>query len=226
MPSNRAQSAWLSQKEIPMRALVPSLLVAALVVLGASAVSATPTYEPGNQMLYMRNDATACSGNPFLDVVPGANEVGCGYQGGAPFGELYHAGAPVASTIKNYATSDAVAFTLDATRNITGNNRVVATSQTNRMAVGQIRVDTKIFGSTATGGEITLGTATLTKTVDPTNSAEVDFPFTIDVPDSFDKSKLVSLRATVDIRGFHVLTGYHRLNGISKFDLPILIEKQ
>lgn len=203
------------------------VLTAAAIVVGLIASVAGPaaadhefTYTPTDTKLYMRNDGGGCPGRPFLSVVSMDGEPGCGYVGGLPFGELYHAGAPVGSTVKTYTTDDGVPAFLDATRDVAGNVRVVATAQTNRMAVGQIRVDLTLRALTRAGQSLTLGTHSSEQIVNPTNSAEVDFPFTIALDDALDTTELTQVAVDVDIRGVHVLTGYHRLNGQSWLDLP------
>lgn len=179
-------------------------------------------YTPTTTKFFMRNSATACPGTPFLSTTAGQNEPGCGYQGGAPFGELYHNGAPVGSTIKTYVTEDGIPQYLDPSRILTGNVRVVATATTNRMAAGQVRVDVTLRARTSAGETLTLATSSETKLVDPTNSAETDFGFTMPLTAlaAYDKVALTEITALVDIRGWHILTGYHRLNGQSWFDLP------
>lgn len=192
-----------------------------IVALAGGVANATHTvsHTPTNTKFFMRNDGGAtCPGDPFLSVTPGQAEPGCGYQGGIPAGELYHAGV-LASTIRTYTSRDGVPVVLDAARDATGNVRVVSTSQTNRMAVGQVRVDVTVRGISKSGSEVVLGKASSEKIINPTNSAEIDFPFTINVPDSLDKTQLNELTVDVDIRGWHILSGYHRLNGFSWVDL-------
>jgi hypothetical protein len=176
-------------------------------------------YIPTATRLFMRNSATTCPGTPFLSIEAGAGEPGCGYQGGAPFGELFHAGAPVGSTIRVYTTQDGMPQYLDPTRNATGNVTVVATATTNRMAAGQIRVDVTVRARTEAGQSVVLGTSSSEQLVNPTNSAETNFPFTLNIADSLDKVRLDEVSIDVDIRGWHVLTGYHRLNGQSWLEL-------
>jgi len=219
-----------AQRRLPSKGAIMNLrrlFALGTVALGLIAASGPPAiathefeYIPTTTRFFMRNDSTACPGTPFLSQTSAASEPGCGFQGGAPFGELYHNGAPVASTIKTYTTrSDdepaSVPVYLDATKSITGNVTVVATAQTNRMAVGQVRVDTTVRAKTSTGQIVTFGTNSTTKIVDPTNSAQTDFPFTFDPADNLDKVRLDEVTVVVDIRGWHVLTGYHRLNGQS-----------
>lgn len=203
------------------------VFVAATLAVGLSA-SLVPyaganhqfEYIPQTTKLFMRNSSTACPGTPFLSIEAGSGEPGCGYQGGAPFGELYHAGAPVASTIKAYTTQDGMPQYLDPSRNLVGSLRIVATATTNRMAVGQIRVDLTFRGVRDTGATVILGSSSTEKIVDPTTSAQTDFPFTVDLANSLDKALFTEITVDVDIRGWHVLTGYHRLNGESWLDLP------
>jgi len=180
------------------------------------------TYEPTTTKFFMRNEGTTCPGDPFLSTTAGSAEPGCGYQGGAPFGELYHNGAPVASTLKTYITRDGTPQYLDPSREVRGNVRVVATATTERRAVGQIQVDVTLRARTQGGQTVTLGTHSSEVIVNPTSPGEVDFPFTMDLGThaGLDKVALSELTIVVDIRGWHVLTGYQRLNGESWFDLP------
>jgi hypothetical protein len=205
----------------PYKQIVIAALVMGAIGLAVVPANATHTsqYVPTNTKFYMRNSATTCPGTTFLSVTPGVAEPGCGYQGGAPFGELYHAGAPVGSTIRTYTTSDGVPVYLDALRSTTGNVHVVSTATTNRMAAGQVRVDVTVRATKQGGGQIVLGTSTSEQIVNPTNSAEMDFPFTLNVADTADRTQLTAISVDVDIRGFHVLSGYHRLNGQSWLDL-------
>ena len=208
------------------RALLAALATGLIgSVAGTAGATHTYTYEPTTTKLFMRNDGTAptpCPGDPFLSTTAGTAEPGCGYQGGAPFGELYHNGAPVASTLKTYITRDGTPQYLDPSRNVSGNIRVVATATTERRAVGQIRVDLTLRARTQGGQTETLGTHSSEVIVNPTSPGEVDFPFTMDLGahTALDKVALSELTMVVDIRGWHVLTGYQRLNGESWFDLP------
>jgi hypothetical protein len=209
------------------RALVIGALAVGLVgvVGGQASADHEYIYTPTTTRYFMSNDSAGCPGTPFLSTTAGSGEVGCGFQGGAPFGELYHAGGPVASTIKTYATQngDGTPTYLDPTRDATGNVTVVATATTNRMAAGQIRVDVTLRARNEAGQSIVLGTHTSEQLVNPTNSAEVNFPFTMNTNDALDKVRLNEVSIDVDIRGWHVLTGYHRLNGQSYVDLPAYI---
>lgn len=209
----------------PRRALVIGALAIGLVGLagGQALADHEYIYTPTTTRFFMRNDGATCPGTTFLSVTAGSGEVGCGYQGGAPFGELYHAGGPVATTIRTYKTQDGTPAYLDPTRDASGNVTVVATATTNRMAAGQIRVDVTLYARTQAGQNVVLGTHTSETIVNPTNSAEVNFPFTMNMNDALDKVRLDEVSIDVDIRGWHVLTGYHRLSGQSYLDLPAYI---
>lgn len=202
-----------------MRRLLLLLTAALLSVAATGSGQAGSVLVPSEVKLFPRNDGNGCPGDPFLAVTPGTGEPGCGYVAGAPFRELTHAGAPVTSNLRSYQMRGSFTQALDATRDVTGGNRVVATSQTGRRAVGQIRVDVTLIGLQGRT-ELVLGSDSTETVVNPTNSAEVDLPFRIDVPDELDTTQLTGLRLEVDIRGWHVLTGYHRLNGQSSFTLP------
>lgn len=191
--------------------------VLALLLAPTSLLAAEPQQE--TQRFFMRNGGTGCPGAPFLSPQPGAGEPGCGYLGGAPLGELYHAGVWESSTIKTYVGNEGLPLELDATRDLTGNVRVVSSATSNRMAVGQVRVDVTVRGRFG-NQTVALGTDSETVVINPTNSAEVDFPFTVDLPDERHGQNVTELSIDVDIRGVHVLTGYHRLNGQSWLDLP------
>lgn len=206
-----------------LAALATGLLASSAGIAGATHQF---TYEPTTTRFFMRNDGgTTCPGDPYLSTTAGANEPGCGYQGGAPVAELHYNGAPIAYTPKTYITRDGTPQYLDPSRDVSGNVRVVSTATTNRMAAGQIQVDVTLRARTQAGQNIVLGTHSSEVIVNPTNSAEVDFPFTIDLAThaGLDKVALSELTTVVDIRGWHVLSGYHRLNGASWFDLPAYI---
>jgi opacity protein-like surface antigen len=193
------------------------VLAAVVAALPASAADVATTTR-----LYMSNDSTACPGSPYLGLTAGSGEPRCGFQGGAPFGELYHNGGPVADTRNTFATrEDFPAQLLDAARDITGNVRVYSWSQTNRAAVGQVRVDVTLTGTNAAGESVPLGTSSSTQTITPANSAMLSFPFTMPVADTLDRTSLTAVTALVDIRGAHVFSGYHQLNGESFADLPV-----
>lgn len=200
-----------------LTAILPLLLVP------SSLLAAEPQQE--TQRFFMRNGGTACPGQPFLSPAAGDGEPGCGYVGGAPFGELYHAGVWGSSTVKSYAGTQGLPLELDTSRDLTGNVRVVSSATSNRMAVGQIRVDVTVRGRFG-DQTVELGTDSRTVTINPTNSAAVDFPFTVDLPDERDGQSVTQLRIDVDIRGVHVLSGYHRLNGQSWLDLPHRVHEE
>lgn len=197
----------------------------ALLALVATAGAHVQAAETATTRLYMRNDGgSTCPGTTYLADQPGANEPGCGYQGGAPLRELARNGAPVSAPPITYATIDdeeRPPLTLDADGDMTGNVRVVATSQTQRNAVGQVRVDVTVRVTDEEGNTTTIGTSSSTKTITP-GTPELDFPFTLAVADSLDNTKLTGVTAEVDIRGWHVLTGYHRLNGTSYLNVPFV----
>lgn len=191
-----------------------ALLLAFTALGGASASTFT-------QRLYLRNDGGAgCPGYPYLSIAAGADEPGCGYQAGAPLGEVYGL-TGTASNVRVYDTIGGITpKMLDALRPATGNIRVFSWVQTNRMGAGTVRVDVTLTARKADSSAITLGSASQQRTVDPTNSAEMDFPFSIPIPDDLDNTELTDTAIQVDIRGLHVGTGYHRLNGQSWLDVP------
>ncbi len=206
----------------PVRRSLVAAVTAGLVGLAGAPAGATHefTYTPTNTKFFMRNEATACPGDPFLSLEAGTADAGCGFVGGAPIGELASNGVTTLGTgVRTYTSRDGVPVYLDALRNATGNVRVVGGAQTNRMAVGQIRVDVTVRAKNQAGAEIVLGTHSAEQIVNPTNSAQTDFPFTLDIADSFDKVRLNEITVEVNIRGLHVLTGYHRLNDASWVDL-------
>lgn len=205
-----------------MRRLVVLSVVALATLSAAVGSAAEPT--PGETELFLRNGGQTCPGDPFLATQPGSGEPGCGYIYGIPIRELTASGAPISSSPKTYLTRSVPVQVVDAGRDITGVNRVVSTAQTERRAVGQIRVDVTLTGFEGST-PVDLGTHSSTQIVNPTNSAEVDFPFTIDVPAAAHGRRLTKVEATVDVRGWHVLTGYHRLNGQSRFTLPVLVDE-
>lgn len=202
------------------------VLLALLVGVSGIAIpqaGATHEYEyiPTTTRLFMRNSGGAtCPGVTFLALEAGSGEPGCGFQGGAPVGELYRAGVTnLGNGIRTYTTQEVPPQYLDPTRNATGNVTVVATATTQRMAVGNIRVDVTLQAKNAAGQTLTLGSFTSEQLVNPTNSAENNFPFTINIADNLDKVRLDEITTIVEIRGWHILTGYHRLNGQSWTEL-------
>ena len=204
------------------RSSLAALLLAVAALVSALPASAATT--PTTTRLFMRADGDACPGEKYLGLKAGANEPRCGYQAGAPFREASLAGAPVAADATDFTTRSPFAATLDAARDVTGNVRVYSWSQTQRAAVGELRVDVAVVGVTLSGQTVTLGTASSKQTINPTNSAMVSFPFTIPVDDALAGTQLKSVTTTVDIRGAHLFSGYHQLNGESFVDLPTLVE--
>ena len=207
------------------RALIVATLAVGLlgVVGGEAGATHEYIYTPTTTRFFMRNDAPGCPGTPFLSITAGSGEQSCGYVGGLPYGELSHTGAPVGSTVITYTARDGVPTYLDPTRDATGNVTVVATAQTSRMAVGQIIVVVTLKAKSDTGQTIVLGSHSSEALVNPTNSAETSFPFTMEMNDAFDKVRLDQVTVDVDIRGWHVLTGFHRLDGQSYLDLPAYV---
>lgn len=209
-----------------MRSTVVQRLVAvaALALLPVPFASAAG---PVTERLFLRADGTTCPGATYLSTTAGTGEVGCGYQGGAPFGELAANGAPVSAPPTVFATrepeedQEPVVRVVDASRDLKGVNTIVGTSQTQRNAVGQVRVDVVVSGTKADGTAVELGRDSDTVLVDPRNSAETKIPFEAPLADSVEGAELTGVTVTVQIRGLHVLTGYHRLNGLSFLDLPL-----
>lgn len=197
------------------------LLLVALAGLGFD----SSNYQPSETTYYLRGDGSGCPPDRWLGTSAGSGEPACGYVGGAPAGELHHAGL-VADTVNHFSTRSAPNARLDASRDITGRNRIAATADTNRNAVGQVRVDVTVYAAFQGGGTAVLGTHSRTIDWVPGQTAgEVDFPFTVDVPGEHDGKVITQLNLDVDIRGWHVLTGYHRLNGQSRFTLPTWVPK-
>ena len=201
-----------------MRRAVAVAAVALLLALTALGGASAGTF---SQRLYLRNDGGAgCPGFPYLALAAGEDEPGCGYQAGAPLGEVYGL-TGTASNVRVYDTIGGVApKVLDALRSATGNIRVFSWVQTNRMGAGTVRVDVTLTARKADSSTVTLGSSSQQRTVDPTNSAEMDFPFSIPIADDLDHTEMSDIAIQVDIRGLHVGTGYHRLNGQSWLDVP------
>ena len=207
-----------------MRQRPAAILVLLLTTLAGLAFDSS-AYLPSEKTFYLRGDGSACPPDRWLGTAAGSGEPACGYAGGAPAGELHHAGV-VADTVNHFSTRTAPNLRLDANRDIVGTNRIAATAQTNRNAVGRVRVDVTVHGSFQGGGSGVLGTHSGTVDWIPgQTSGEVDFPFTVDVPDEHDGRVITQLHIDVDIRGWHVLTGYHRLDGQSRFTLPTWVPK-
>ena len=196
-------------------AVAAATLLLALTALGGASAS---TF---TQRLYLRNDGGAsCPGFPYLSIAAGADEPGCGYQAGAPLGEVYGL-TGTASNVRVYDTLNGITpKVLDALRPASGNIRVFSWVQTGRIGAGTIRVDVTLTARRADSSAVTLGTSSQQRTVDPTNSAEIDIPFSIAIPDDLDKTEMANIALQVDIRGVHVGTGYQRLNGQSWLDVP------
>ena len=205
--------------------LIPAATAIAMVVGLAAPATADHEYiyTPTTTRFFHRNSATVCPGAPHLATTAGTGEPNCGYQAGAPFGELYHTGAPITSTIITYAGG--TLQYLDPGRSVAGVIQINSTQTSNRMGAGWVQVDLTLRALMASGQEVTLGTSSETKLLDPTNSAETDFLFSMPLSAfaSLDKQPVTRLTMLVDIRGWHILTGFHALNGSSWLDLPAYI---
>ena len=201
-----------------MRPRILFSIILALVAVFGSAIPATAAAT--TTRLYMSNDGTGCPGRPYLSLVARSSDLRCGFEAGAPFGELYHAGLPLPDTRKAFSSRPGLPSQLiDAMRHITGNVRVTGASQSDP-SVGQVRVDVKVYGTKTNGEIIVLGSSSSTQTL--TGQTTLNFPLTIEIDDAMNRTQINDVTSLVDIRGVHVFNGYHQLNGASYINLPTL----
>lgn len=195
-------------------------LVMVLSMLGG-AVASAENYN-AQRMLFLRNDGADCGANarPHLANAPGTNDLGCGYIGGGPFGEVFTTAG--VSSAKVYATQSPLNLQVDAARNITGRMTITPYVQgpaPTGSGVGQIIVDLTATAVTDKGEALTLGTQRLTATANPaTSRQELDFSMPVDA--ATDGATMREFALTVNIRGIHAAHGFHQLNGHSFVRLP------
>lgn len=204
----------------PARVLL-AFTALALVLTGTALAETAP--DDTARTFYLRNDGTDCGANshPFLDVAPGTKDLGCGYIGGGPFGEVFH--SLDVDTSKVYVTETPVSLRLDALRNVDGKITVtpyVKAPGNAGSGVGQVVVDVSAAALTATNEQVALGAKTTTVTATPVASRQA-VPFSLDVPDTLDGTDITELYLTVNVRGVHAAHGFTELNGSSLISVPI-----
>lgn len=201
----------------PKRAIL--LFVALALSLSGTAMA---TEGATARTFYLRNDGANCGtgAHPFLADAPGTKDLGCGYIGGGPFGEVFHNLG--VGTAKVYATETPVSLKLDALRNVDGKITVTPYAKGPGDAgsgVGQIVVEVSAAALTAAGQQVELGAATSTVTATPLASRQA-VPFSLDVADALDGTDITELYLTVNIRGVHAAHGFNELNGSSLVNVP------
>lgn len=162
--------------------------------------------------LYMRRTQCASgSDDANLSVVqPGGNQQSsCAFIFQAANEALILAGDPGLSVTY---PSENFAFTLDASRPITGTISLNG-------GFGQGTTEVKVSGLTATGQEVVLGTDTETYTV---TGAATNVSWSVQPPTSEDKKDFASLSLNVRVRGVNALHGAidHR-NGASNLVIGV-----
>lgn len=202
----------------PQRLLLASAALALSVSGTALAAEDTTT----QRTFYLRNDGANCGtgAHPFLADAPGTKDLGCGYIGGGPFGEVFKQLG--VDTSKVYATESAMTLTVDALRNLAG--KITVTPYLNATAgagsgVGHVTVDVNAAALTATNEQVDLGSQSTTVLSTPVASRQV-VPIDIDVPDALNGTNITELYLSVNIRGLHAAHGFNELNGSSLVTVP------
>ena len=207
-----------------MRLGTPQRLLLAITALALSVTGTALAAEDTatQRTFYLRNDGADCgaASRPFLADAPGTKDLGCGYIGGLPFGEIF-AEAGV-DTAKVYATDTPLTLKLDALRNVGG--KITVTPYASNSAgvgsgVGNVRVDVAAAAMTAAGDQIDLGRQSTTVIATPAASRQV-VPINIDVADTLHGTDITELFLTVNIRGLHAAHGFNELNGSSLVTVP------
>lgn len=197
--------------------LLLTLLIAGATVAQAEGASTSQTF-------FLRNDGTDCgaASHPFLATTAGSTDLGCGYVGGGPFGEVFAALAT--DTSKTYTTQDAMAMLVDGTRDVTGKITVtpyVTVTGATGSGVGQIIVDIAATGATAEGDLVDLGSISKEVTATPVASRQ-EIPFALNVDDALSNTQITEFSLKVNIRGIHAAHGFNQLNGASSVTVPYL----
>lgn len=204
---------------VPRLARAATAAVVLVLALGGSALAAPE--DATARTFYLRNDGTDCgaASHPFLAAVAGKTDLGCGYVGGGPFGEVF--GAAGVDTSKVYITETEMSLTLDASRNVGGKVTITpyVKSGNSGSGVGQVTVDVVASATNAAGDQLDLGAASTTVTSTPVQSRQ-EVPINIDIPDALDGADVTGLSLTVNVRGVHVAHGFTELNGSSLITVP------
>ena len=189
------------------------------VVTAGTALAQVPA--PADYTLYLRNDGADCgaASRPFIAPAPGSDDLGCGYVGGLPFGEVF---AQLGTdTAKLYPTDEPLALLLDGMRDVTGQITVTpyAGAGDAGTGVGEIVVEVSASAYTTANKLVDLGSASISTTATPVASRQV-VPFTLPIADELDGTEIKELTLSVNIRGVHVAHGFNELNGESFVKVP------
>lgn len=197
-------------------------LILVLVVAAAGAALAEGG-EPVDHRFFLRNDGADCGAgsHPFLSETAGSGEGGCGYIGGLPFGEVFHAAE--VDTAASYLTEDPIELTVDAARDINGRITVspfATVSGATGTGVGQVVADITASGWAADGTAVELGSARVEAIATPVASRQ-ELLFAILIPDELDGIVLEEFTLKVNVRGAHVQHGFTELDGASHVNVPL-----
>lgn len=214
---------------MPVRRPVRQLLgvVAVLVlVLGVGMVGAAePELVADDLQLFQRNEARGdapCGPGALLNLglEAGSGEAGCGFIGGAPFGEIFAATGDTETFLDTFSTktSEVAPFTLDASRAVTGQIAITPSGA----GAGQITVDLRLTALAAVGNaRTTLGEVTVEDIVVSIGTEILEYEF--DLPDVVEGQSFRGATLEVYVRGIHANHGYNELNGASFLTLPVLV---
>lgn len=201
-------------------------LVALLAALGStSAFAQDGEMVPADSTFYLRGSGCGATEQFWLSNESGTDEYdGCGIIGGLPLNEVIHqvdGPTPNAFTTREEGEEDGIPVVLDASRNVTGTIRAESWLGDGIPGVGQVIVEVDLFGVTATGDSVAIGSASVESMNTGADSANA--AFTIDVPDAANLAELVELTLNVEVHGVNWNSGNLGLSGDSKFTLPTLV---
>ena len=198
------------------------LLAFAALALSISGTALASEDTTTQRTFYLRNDGADCGtgAHPFLADAPGTKDLGCGYIGGGPFGEVFKELG--VDTAKVYATETPLTLKVDALRNLGG--KITVTPYVNSSAgvgsgVGNVTVDVVATALTASNEQLELGGQSSTVLSTPVASRQV-VPINIDIPDALNGADITELYLSVNIRGVHAAHGFNELNGSSLVTVP------
>ena len=200
----------------------PLLLLLALALFGSGTAMAAVDTTTSTHTFFLRNDGADCGtgAHPFLADEAGTKDLGCGYIGGGPFGEVFNTAG--VDTAKVYVTETPFALKLDALRNVDGKITITPYAIVNGdsgSGVGQVIVDVAASAATAGGEIIDLGAVSSTVTANPVASKQ-RVPFSVDIPDALHGTDIAELHLKVNVRGVHAAHGFTELNGSSLVSVP------
>lgn len=213
-----------------------------LPALGLAVVLTMATSHPEEltettEHLYIHNGAADCTDRSkqvltYAEPTGGSN---CGFIYGLPLNEVEHQTGEGLFLPRKYSTQKPFEITLDASRDLSGT--IVVSSRTavcpspapppvpcaetgQGTGVGEVVVD---LVATAGGpaGSVTLGAVEVSQLVTP-GTTHYEVPFSIELPDSVDRTVLTSVTLSIHPRGVHVHTGYVNASGLSFLDVPSL----